>query len=102
MTRDRGAARRGVRPRPSVVEMLHHRLSTAEGLAVKDVQGKGHGLVATRSFATGEKLFEASAFGFALMPGAAECCAYCLRFTVCAVSCACGIVGRAYTYARYF
>ena len=56
----------------------------ADGVAIQSISGRGRGLVAQRAFAKGERIFAASAFGYALDVGRSrdelECCAVCLCF----------------------
>ena len=58
------------------------------GVAVRTLPGRGRGLVATKDFMAGERLFVAAAFGYSLHAEEkpredelAECCTICLRFS---------------------
>ena len=53
-----------------------------DGLTPAAIAGRGNGLIATRDFEVGERLFVATAFGFAKdeQQDSRECCAHCLCF----------------------
>ena len=52
-----------------------------DGLKIVSIAGRGDGLVATRTFAVGERIFIASAFGYAqYRREARQCCAQCMCF----------------------
>lgn len=61
-----------------------------DGVHAKAIPGRGNGLVATRCFTVGERVCEATAFGYAQYRRERECCARCLCFGENLIHCAGG------------